>query len=560
MENHYHAIRWRNIVITGFMGSGTTSVGQEIARLLDWEFLDMDAIIEQRAGKSIAEIFAQEGEPVFREMEAALCRELAARSRVVIATGGGALVAEANREVMARRGLVVCLTCAPGELWRRLEAATDRPMLYTADRRARIESLLAQRTPAYARITHQIDTTAQSVKDAAWQILKLWQATQPDSPQVEETRFLANQGFAGENGFLGRDQTVIPVRSPAGDYLIYLGRGLRKRAGELLRQANLTGKVGLVSNSTVGPLYAESVESALRRAGFEVARCLAPDGEVYKTLDTIRTLYDSFIEAGLDRDSVVLALGGGVVGDMAGFAAATYLRGVSFVQMPASLLAMVDSSVGGKVAVDHPRGKNLIGAFKQPALVIADLDLLDTLPPAEYRSGLAEIIKAGIIASPPLFEYLERGGSGTSLWPIAEAIRIKVDVVEEDPYERGRRAILNLGHTFAHAIELLGDFQMRHGEAVSIGLVAAARTAEALELAKEQISPRVTACLRRHDLPTELPGYTPEAIWEAMGGDKKRRGGKLRFVLPRAIGDVIVTDEVPREVVLDVLCSMQNAT
>ncbi len=550
MENSCH-----NIVITGFMGTGKTSVGKEVARLLGWDFLDMDAIIEQRAGKTIAEIFAQDGESAFRQMETALCRELAERPHVVIATGGGALVPEANRETMAGHGLVICLTCSLDEIWRRLQMVTDRPMLFTEDRHAQIESLLAQRTPAYNRIPHHIDTTARPVKEVAWQILELWQAAQPNSVKVcsnlRETRFLA------ENGFLVRNQTAIPVHTPTGDYIIHLGRGLRTQMGQLLRQANLAGKIGLVSNSTVGPLHAEAVETALREAGFEVARCFVPDGEVYKTLDTVRMLYDSFIEAGLDRDSVIVALGGGVIGDMAGFAAATYLRGVSFVQMPTSLLAMVDSSVGGKVAVDHPRGKNLIGAFKQPALVIADLDFLDTLPPAEYRSGLAEVIKAGIIASPPLFEYLERGECGASSWPIAEAIRVKVTVVEEDPYERGRRAVLNLGHTFAHAIELLGDFRMRHGEAVSIGLVAAARTAEAVGLAREQLSPRITACLRRPGLPTTLPGYAPEAIWEAMGGDKKRRGGKLRFVLPRAIGDVVVTDEVPREAVLPVLDSMR---
>jgi 3-dehydroquinate synthase len=521
-----------NIVLTGFMGTGKSSVGKAVAQLLGWEFLDMDAIIESRTSKTIAEIFAQEGESVFRAMESALCQELAACARVVIATGGGALVSEENRKVMAARGLLVCLNCALDELWPRLQATTDRPMLYTRDRRARIESLLAQRAPAYRSIPRQLDTTGRAITDLAREIVAWWQGAQ-------------------------LQQVVLPVRTPSGEYKIHLGRQLP--SGEIIREAGLTGKIGLVSNTTVGALHADRVTDDLRAAGLEVARCLLPDGERYKTLDTLRALYDALIEAELDRDSVIIALGGGVVGDVAGFAAATLLRGVRFVQMPTTLLAMVDSSVGGKVAVDHPRGKNLIGAFKQPELVIADIALLETLPPAEYRSGLAEAIKHGVIAAPSLFEHFERGGRGDELAPLAEAIRVKIEVVQEDPFERGRRAVLNLGHTFGHAIELLSDYRMRHGEAVSIGLVAAARTAEAMGLAKPELAARLVGCLSRHEMPTRLPDYAPEAIWEAMSSDKKRRGGKLRFVLPRAIGDVVITDEVSREIVVDVLSKMRIA-
>ena len=520
-----------NIVLTGFMGTGKSSVGKAVAQLLGWEFLDMDAIIESRAGKTIAEIFAQEGEPTFRAIESALCRELAACPRVVIATGGGALVPEENRKVMAARGLLVCLNCALGELWPRLQAATDRPMLYTRDRRARIESLLAQRASAYQSIARQLDTTGRAIAGLAQEIVAWWKKAQ-------------------------EEQIVLPVRTPSGEYKIHLGR--RLPVGEIFRQAGLTGKIGLISNITVGALHADRVVADLRAAGLEVARCLIPDGERYKTLDTLRTIYDALIEAELDRDSVIIALGGGVVGDVAGFAAATLLRGVRLVQMPTTLLAMVDSSVGGKVAVDHPRGKNLIGAFKQPELVLADIALLETLPPAEYRSGLAEAIKHGVIAAPSLFEHFERGGRGDELAPLAEAIRVKIEVVQEDPFERGRRAVLNLGHTFGHAIELLSEYCMRHGEAVSIGMVAAARTAEMMGLAKPELVARLVGCLTCQGMPSHLPDYAPEAIWEAMSGDKKRRGGKLRFVLPRAIGDVIVTDDAPREIVLGVLRGMRS--
>lgn len=525
MESSY-----RNIVITGFMGTGKTSVGQEVARCLGWEFIDMDDVIQSQAGKTIPEIFAEDGEAAFREMEAALCRELAERSQVVISTGGGALVPDANRRVMSRHGLVVCLTADVEEIWWRLQKATDRPMLYANDRRARMEELLAERAPAYNRIPHHVDTTHTPVEEAARQIIRLWET----------------------------DRRVIAVHAPEGDYRIHLGRGLLAETGELLRQAGLCGGIGLVSDAIVAPLYADLIECSLRDAGFAVARCVLPAGEEHKTLDTVRILYDCFVEAGLARDSAVVALGGGVIGDMAGFAAATYMRGIAFVPVPTTLLAIVDSSVGGKVAVDHSGGKNLIGAFKQPAVVVADLDVLATLPPEEYRAGLAEMIKAGIIASPPLFAHLEAGGSGDALWPIAEAILVKVEVVEEDPYEQDRRAVLNLGHTFAHAIELLSGFRLRHGEAVSVGLVAAARTAEALGVAEAGLAERITACLRRHGLPTALPDYAPEACWEAMSGDKKKHGGRLRFVLPRAIGEIIITKDVPREVVCDVLAAMRT--
>ena len=519
----------RNIVLTGFMGTGKSAVGREVARLLGWEFVDMDEVIEARAGKTIPEIFEQQGEATFRRMEADLCAELAQESRIVISTGGGALVSEANYQTMASHGLVVCLDCDLDEIWRRLAASTHRPMLYADDRRARIEELLVTRQPAYDRIPLRVDSGQMEIRPAAERILSYWENV----------------------------RRALQVRTPTGAYAIHLGRGLLEQAGVLLREANLSGNIGLVSNDVVGPLYAPRLEASLREAGFDLATILLPDGEVNKNLDTARTLYDHFIASGMARDSAVLALGGGVVGDMAGLAAATYMRGIALVQAPTSLLSMVDSSVGGKVAVDHPAGKNLIGAFKQPTTVIADPAVLATLPVEEYRSGLAEMIKHGVIDSPSLFDYFERGGRGDTAWALAEAIRVKIEVVEEDPYEQGRRAVLNLGHTFAHAIELLSDFGMRHGEAVSIGMVAATRTSVALGLAGEGLADRLERCLERHEMPSAIPGYAPEDIWAAMASDKKRRGGKLRFVLPRAIGDVIVTDQVPRETVLEVLDGMR---
>ena len=516
-----------NVVITGFMGTGKSKVGQEVARRLGREFVDMDALIEQRVGVTIPEMFAQRGERFFRQQERELCQELAQRCGLVIATGGGALIPEENRQTLGDSGLLVCLTCDVGEILRRLAQAEDRPLLDVADRRERIETLLAERREAYSRIPHQIDTTGLTVKEAAGRVIAL----------------LESEAVVKK----------IPVWTPTSSYQIHLGEGLLARVGELAWEQGLRGRVALVTNPTVGDLYASTVVKSLRKAGFEPVICQAPDGEAYKTLDTVRSLYDQFIAGGLDRYGAVLALGGGVIGDMAGFAAATYMRGVPLVQLPTTLLAMVDASVGGKVAVDHPRGKNLIGAFKQPELVVIDPLALATLDEAEMRSGWAEVIKAGVIGSPSLFEQLEERGDTPSLPTIAEAIRVKVAIVEEDPYERGRRAVLNLGHTFGHALELLSGFTLRHGEAVSIGMAAATRTAVALGLCDEMVEERLATLLRRFGLPTRYEGYGPKEVWKAMATDKKRRGKKLRFVLPRAIGQVVVTDEAPKAVVIEVL-------
>ncbi|MFQ5875569.1 MAG: 3-dehydroquinate synthase, partial [Dehalococcoidia bacterium] len=275
----------------------------------------------------------------------------------------------------------------------------------------------------------------------------------------------------------------------------------------------------------------------------------------FKTLEAVNFLYERFIKGGLDRSSVVLALGGGVIGDTAGFAAATYMRGVPLVHLPTTLVAIVDSSIGGKVGVDHPRAKNLIGAFYQPRLIAADLAALNTLPDIEFRCGLAEVVKVGVISSPALFAHLEKEGPTPLSWVIEESIAVKVRVVEEDPFEQGRRAVLNLGHTFGHAFESLSHYTLRHGEAVSRGMVVAARVAVELGLCEEAIERRLVSLLAEFGLPVAWEGFElePEQVWEAMALDKKKRGKALRFVLPKGIGEVIVTEQVPKGVVLRAL-------
>lgn len=527
-----------NLVLTGFMGTGKSAVGQEAARRMRREFVDMDAVIEARAGKSISRIFAEDGEPAFRQMEAALCEELSARDGLVIATGGGALVNPANRAAMMRSGVVICLNAEPDEILHRVckgaidRAPADRPLLQVADPRARIVELLAARREAYAAIPWQVETTGLAVEEVA-------------------ARVLAIASFE-----------TLTVRYPGGEYPIHIGVGTLAHAGGALRAAGAPegGRVAVVSNPTVAPLYGGRVEESLRAAGFQPFACTIPDGEPYKTLATVEALYGQFLAGGLDRSGTVLALGGGVVGDVAGFAAATFMRGVRFAQAPTTLLAMVDASVGGKTGVDLQQGKNLVGAFKQPSVVVIDPAALATLPPDEFRCGMAEVIKHGIIGDERLFAELELAGQQANELPIAKAqplitraLKVKIAIVEEDPFETGRRAVLNLGHTTGHALEQLSGYEMRHGDAVSIGIVAAARIAVELGRAEPTLPERIEAALGRWGLPTRCPPFAADAIWDAMAHDKKKQGHSLRWALPRAVGIVEIVEQVPEDIVKTIL-------
>ena len=345
----------------------------------------------------------------------------------------------------------------------------------------------------------------------------------------------------------------IPIQALDSSYDILLGEGVLDGLGPHMQACGLSGRTAVVSDDTVAALYGERVVDSLADAGFQPTLVTFPAGEENKNLATVRKLYDALIDAQLERGNPVVALGGGVVGDTAGFVAATFLRGVPLVQVPTTLLAMVDASVGGKVGVDLPQGKNLVGAFKQPALIVADVETLGTLPDAEFRAGLAEVIKAGIIGDRELFEHLEHEGVEPVTWGVRRAIEMKRNVVQEDPFERGRRAVLNLGHTFGHAIEVLSDYQLLHGYAVSMGMVIAARVAGSIGLADPSLEARIADILARYELPIRHSEASPERIWDAMGTDKKRKAGVRRYVLPRDIGDVIVTSDVPQGVIMTVL-------
>ncbi len=339
---------------------------------------------------------------------------------------------------------------------------------------------------------------------------------------------------------------VLQVSLGERSYPIHVGSGLLSAIGERLRDIKFPHQVALVSNPLVADLYADTVMSSLQQAGYDPRLMLVPDGEDYKNLETLQLIYDQLIEHRFDRGCGLLALGGGVIGDMAGFAAASFLRGIPFVQVPTTLLSQVDSSVGGKTAVNHPRGKNLIGAFYQPQLVVIDVATLQTLDPREVSAGLAEVIKYGVIRDADFFVWLEehqellrQGDAEALVYAIKKSCQIKADIVEIDERESSIRAHLNFGHTFGHAIENLAGYgQWKHGEAVAVGMVVAAKISQAKELCREADVSRLINLLRAIDLPVEPPAFSLAAYVEAMQRDKKVKHGALTMVLNQGIGSV----------------------
>ena len=335
-------------------------------------------------------------------------------------------------------------------------------------------------------------------------------------------------------------------------YAIHIGAGLLSSVELILPQLDLP-QVAIVSNTTVAPLYLPRLEQVLRERGVQVMQVVLEDGERYKNAATLGRIYDALLEHRCERKTTLIALGGGVVGDLAGFAAATYMRGMPFIQIPTTLLAQVDSSIGGKTGINHPLGKNMIGAFYQPRLVLADTEVLKTLPPREFSAGLAEVIKHGLVRDAAFFSWLEQNMENLlagDAQALAHAVRrcceIKAAVVAEDERENGVRALLNFGHTFGHAFEAgLGYGTWLHGEAVSAGMVMAADLSRRLGHIAAADVERIVALLARAHLPVAPPAIAPGRLLQLMAADKKAEGGKLRFVLLDDIGSASVRADVP---------------
>lgn len=354
----------------------------------------------------------------------------------------------------------------------------------------------------------------------------------------------------------------VEVELGANSYKIHVGSGLLAQTGRWLNESGFSGKLVIIADPTVKRLYGEALNQSLSNDGFSVTNLLVPEGEEQKSLETAGRLYQELTDCYVERTTPILALGGGVIGDLAGFVAATYQRGVPLIQLPTTLLAQVDSSIGGKVAVDHGRLKNMIGVFYQPRLVIADTDTLRTLPPNELANGLAEVIKSAAIRSRELFVFLEqnidliKSLDKNALEEIVfQSAKIKAEIVEKDEKDLGLRNLLNYGHTIGHAIESVSDFEVAHGGAVAIGMLAAARISDEMGILDKSELIRLRKIVENAGLPTEMPGIEAERLIQAMKHDKKVLRDKIRFVLLKSIGSAFITDEVSPSLLEKVLAN-----
>jgi shikimate kinase/3-dehydroquinate synthase len=530
-----------NIFLVGLMGSGKTTIGRQLAKRLGKRFVDSDHEIEARTGASIPLIFDIEGEASFRRREADVIRDLSSQRGIVLATGGGAVLDAGTRARLAERGTVIYLRAHVNSILQRVAHDKNRPLLRTADPRRTLELLTAQREPLYREVAHLvIDTGRPNVQSMVQTILEQLAAL------ARKSAIASMNSPASLHGTAERpDASPFTLNVDLGErsYPIAIGPGLLDDAALVVRYVN-GRQVAIVTNTTVAPLYLEKIAAPLRAAGRDVLEIILPDGEQYKNWESLMLVFDAMLAHKCDRQTTVVALGGGVIGDMAGFAAASYMRGVPFVQVPTTLLAQVDSSVGGKTGLNHPLGKNMIGAFYQPRAVLADTSTLATLPARELAAGLAEVIKHGAILDAAFFDWLEQNMAklvardpAALAHAIARSCEIKADVVRRDEREGGLRAVLNFGHTFGHAIEAgLGYGNWLHGEAVGCGMVMAADLSQRLGQVDAATAARVKALVAAAGLPVAAPDLGAARWLELMKVDKKNEDGAIRFILLKPLG------------------------
>ena len=503
-----------HIFLYGPVGVGKSTIGKVLAHNLNLPFLDSDQVIETNAGMSIPQIMAQQGEMAYRDMETAALKQIINNKESVIALGGGALLREENRALVENNGRIIFLMAELNTLLGRLRSDSNQRPLLAGDLHEKLTALLAKRKEHYNSFPLRFDAN-EVPEEVASQI------------QV----------------MLGRFHL-----SAMGEYDVIVGQA------SSLTDFPMQNPI-IVTDENVAKFHLENTESVLRSSGCEPKAVIVPAGERHKNLETVSRLWKSFLENGLDRKSTVIALGGGVIGDMAGFAASTYMRGINWIGVPTTLLSMVDASLGGKTGFDLPEGKNLIGSFYPPKLVLADPQVLRTLPEAEFISGLAEVVKHGIISDPELFELCACGLDWVKANledVVKRAMAVKIKIIEEDPYEKGFRAALNLGHTVGHAVELVSKFELRHGEAVAIGMVTEANYAERIGIAKTGLAHGIADVLSKLGLPTSIPkGMPVEEIIRAMRVDKKKNASAIRFALPVEIGQVKLVEVTDLEMVLE---------
>lgn len=537
----FEALAGRSIVLVGMMGAGKTSVGKRLAARLGLPFVDADAEIEAGAALTIPEIFERFGEPYFRSGERKVIERLLTDGQKILATGGGAFLNPQTREQIAKFGVSFWLKPDFEVLMRRVRKKSTRPLLQTADPEATMRQLLDERTPIY----QLADVTIES----------------RDGPHDWVVESVIGELKLRSAGLSAGQDREVPVKLGARSYKIIIGEGLLESAGARIKALAPDAHCAIVTDANVAAAHLAALTRSLEAVGLRFASIICPPGEATKSYAEFARVCDALIGAHIERRDLVVALGGGVIGDLAGFAAACVRRGLRLVQIPTSLLAQVDSSVGGKTAINSALGKNLIGAFHQPSLVLIDPKTLDTLDPRQLRAGYAEMVKYGLLGDHKFFEWLENhwraifaGGPGR-LHAIEACCAAKARVVAADETERGERALLNLGHTFAHAFERLTHYdgaRLVHGEAVAIGMACAFRFSRELGFCAGQEVARVEAHLQAVGLPTrirQIPEFSPSVqdMMDAMRQDKKVERGRLTFILARAIGEAFVARDVSDE-------------
>ncbi len=504
-----------------------------MAENLNYRFIDTDELIESRNNRSISDIFQELGEEAFRKMERDIVKEIAELDGVVISTGGRLMLDPENVNALSRNSRVLCLVATPDEILDRVidDPSHKRPLLSVPNPKERIVELLQERKNEYLRFP-QIVTNEKKPTDIARGLVE----------------------------FVNTNPKSLVVENPQKNYEYIVGAGLLPFFRQL---TGIEGEIVIITDEVVKALYGPSCASI----GHIIE---IPSGRQHKSLATVQLVYDQLLDKGFDRTGTIIALGGSVVGDIAGYVAATYMRGVNFVQCPTSLISMVDTSVGGKTSIDLPQGKNIIGVYKQPIKIIADVATLQTLPQSDFASGMAEVIKHGLVAESNLLEQVEQGHWAKN-WDrspsyigelqrlVAQAIQVKINIVQADPFEQGQRSILNLGHTFAYAIEQVSNNAYRHGEAVSMGLVAATNMSARLGFCDISLQKRIEVILKSVNLPTRIPSnLKPDALLQSMQRDKKKQAGQLRFILIGGIGHPFVSDGVSDEEILDTISAVSG--
>ncbi len=520
------------IYFTGFMATGKSRIGEATAKMMGFEFIDTDKFIEARENQTVSEIFTSQGEAHFRSLELSAVREISARGSVVVALGGGTLTQPEAVKIIKSSGILVRLWAPLDILNERISRKNSRPLmagLSDEERKAKIAQMLKEREPFYS----QADFSVKSCEK-----ISIDRLAQQIQAQIAAWNYRS-----------------VQVVTPSGSYPIFIGHGIVQHFGAVLEGLSLETEYLLLTDQNVYNVQRDQIRELQRQVG--ACRLFRfPSGEKFKSLQTLNRLYTFMLRKGYSRKTTLLQFSGGVVGDMAGYGAASYQRGIPFIQIPTTLLSMVDSSVGGKVGVNHPLGKNMIGAFYQPKAVFIDLKTLETLPQDEYLAGLAEVVKYGVIWDKAFFDYLDQNikallnrDPDVLIYVVSRCCAIKAEVVSQDEKESGIRAILNYGHTFGHAIEKLTEYEkFSHGIAVSLGMRVAGKLATLQGLWSAADEQRQTHLLNALGMPQFFEVDKIEA-WKAMGVDKKADKGTRVFILPTEIGKVILTSAVNRELV-----------